>query len=47
MMNPDAPPEPFDTRVLNVLGITIEESDQFLKRAEEVLRASQSLMSLK
>lgn len=47
MMNPDAPPEPFDTRVLNVLGITLEESEQFIKRAEEVLRASQSLMSLK
>lgn len=47
MMNPDAPPEPFDTRVLNVLGITLEESEQFMKRAEEVLRASQSLMSLK
>ncbi len=46
-MNPDAPQEPFDTRVLNVLGITLEESEQFLQRANEMLRSAQGLMQLK
>jgi putative nucleotidyltransferase with HDIG domain len=46
MMNPEAAPEPFDTRVLNVLGIDIEEADQFVARAKEVLHASQTLFSL-
>lgn len=46
-MNPDAPQEPFDTRVLNVLGISLEESEQFLQRANETLKASQGLMQLK
>jgi len=46
MMDPEAPPEPFDTRVLNVLGVNYEEAEQFLARVNEVLQASQSLFML-
>ncbi|GBC92210.1 Ribonuclease Y [bacterium HR15] len=46
MMNPEAPPEPFDTRVLNVLGVDYEEAEQFMTRVKEVLQASQSLFML-
>ncbi len=47
MMNPEAPPEPFDTRVLNVLGIGLEEAEQFMARAREVLHAAQTLFQMK
>ncbi len=46
MMNPEAPPEPFDTRVLNVLGVDIEQAEQFMARAKEVLQASQNLFQI-
>jgi HD-like signal output (HDOD) protein len=46
-MNPEAPQEPFDTRVLNRLNMTLEESELFLQRANELLSASQSLFHLK
>lgn len=47
MMNPEAPPEPFDTRVLNVLGIGLEEAEQLMARVKEVLQASHALFQLK
>ncbi|MEN3001121.1 MAG: HDOD domain-containing protein [Armatimonadota bacterium] len=47
MMDPEAPPEPFDTRVLNVLGIDIEQADQFTARAKEVLQASHALFEMR
>lgn len=46
-MNPEAPQEPFDTRVLNRLNMTLEESELFVQRANELLSASQSLFQLK
>jgi len=46
-MNPEAPQEPFDTRVLNRLNMTLEESEIFMQRANELLSASQSLFQLK
>jgi hypothetical protein len=46
-MNPEAPQEPFDTRVLNRLNMTLEESELFVQRANELLTASQSLFHLK
>ncbi len=46
-MNPEAPEEPFDTRVLNVLGMSIEEAELFQQQAGELLKASQSLFTLK
>ncbi|MCS7273312.1 MAG: HDOD domain-containing protein [Fimbriimonadales bacterium] len=46
-MNPEAPQEPFDTRVLNRLNMTLEECELFVQRADEMLTASQSLFRLK
>ncbi len=47
MMNPEAPEEPFDTRVLNVLGMSLDESELFFQQAGEMLKASQALFTLK
>jgi putative nucleotidyltransferase with HDIG domain len=46
MMDPEAPPEPFDTRVLNVLHVDIEQAEQFMACAKEVLQSSRNLFHL-